>query len=336
MESEMQEKEWETAGGRLNYRMEGGKAYVTGYQGHGGQVEAPPWMDGCPTAGIEKKAFLSRKNLRRIVLPDTLVEVGDWAFAHCSGLLSASFPRRDIRFGRAVFKECERLERIEIRECEAGSEGERYGKYAAGSSTAERRAGAAGNEAEERGEHAAEGIPQLLAAAVRSMDAYYLLNLREAGSREWLAKWDARALAILHTPDQEGYSKQVLCGEEDYGSTDLEAFTSGRRREKVRLAFLRLLYPSGLSAACRAELEDYLRRHTKGREKEEAWLVLLEEHGDDREYYELFAKLGCMDENNFDEILLDIGDKYPELKAYFMRLREGWACAEDFFAKLEL
>ncbi len=213
MESEMQEKEWETAGGRLNYRIEGGKAYVTGYRGHGGQVEAPPWMDGCPTAGIEKKAFLSRKNLRRIVLPDTLEEVGDWAFAHCSGLLSASFPRRDIRFGRAVFKECERLERIEIRECAAESEAGERGECAAeseagerGECAAESEAGecgkcAAGNEAGKHREYAAEGIPQLLAAAVRSMDAYYLLNLREAGSREWLAKWDARALAILHTPD---------------------------------------------------------------------------------------------------------------------------------------
>ena len=36
------------------------------------------------------------------------------------------------------------------------------------------------------------------------MDASYLLDAKEAGSREWLGKWDARMLAILRAADDEG------------------------------------------------------------------------------------------------------------------------------------
>jgi len=304
----MQNKEFAAAGGCLYYEEEGGKVCITGYQGLAAKIEIPARIEENPVTGIGKKAFLSQKNLRDILLPDTVEEVGDWAFAHCDGLASISFPRRQIRFGKAVFKECGGLKRMEVR-------APQFSEFSG---------------------RAAEGTPELLAAAVGAMDAYYLLDLPEAGSSEWLEKWDARLLTILHTPDQEGYSKQVLCGEEDYGSTDLGAFTSGRRKEKVRLAFLRLLYPQKLSASRKAQLEDYLRSHTKGQPGEEAWLVLRDEHGNEREYYELFTELSCINADNFDAILTDIGEGYPEMKAFFMRLREGRACVEDFFAGLEL
>ena len=112
------------------------------------------------------------------------------------------------------------------------------------------------------GKDSGECVPQLLAAAVRVFDAYYLLEPLQAGSGEWLEKWDARLTAFLHTPDQEGYSRQVLCGEEDYGSTDLGAYVREKRKGKVRLAFLRLLLPLGLKETLQKELEEYLVSHT--------------------------------------------------------------------------
>lgn len=296
----MQEKQLEIEGGILYYELAGEKVHIVGYQGSGARVEVPTEIEGYPVTEIGRKAFLSKKSLHTIILPAMVEEIGDWAFAYCAGLVQISFPARKVRFGKAVFKECGRLGRIEIRTPKE------------------------------------KGIPELLAAAVSVMDAYYLLDLPEAGSVEWLAKWDARLAAILQTPDQEGYSKQVLCGEEDYGSTDLDAFTSNRRKEKVRLAFLRLLYTQELSVSSKVELEDYLRSHTKGQPGEETWLVLREEHGNDREYYELFSELSCIHTDNFDAILRDIGEEYPEMKVFFMRLREGQVCAEDFFAELEL
>lgn len=293
----MQERELVIAGGSLYYGIEGEKITITGFQGAGAEVALPEQIEGVPVARIGRKAFLSRKNLRRLLLPDSIEEIGDWAFAYCGGLAEVRLPCRDIRFGRAVFMECGSLERL-------------TGTHARG---------------------------ELLAAAVTALDAYYLLDLLEAGSAEWLAKWDSRLMAVMAAPETEGYSRQVLCGEEDYGSTDLAAYTSGRRRAKVRLALLRLLFPELLAEGSRRLLETYLQEHTRGSAAgEEAWRVVLEEHGSDRRYYKLFAELGCLTEENLGELLGDIGEDYPEMKAFFLRYQEESLGVGDFFETLEL
>lgn len=151
-----------------------------------------------------------------------------------------------------------------------------------------------------------------------------------------MEKWDARMLTVLRSADNEGYSKQVLCGEEDYGSTDAAAYESGRRRRKVRLLLLRLLYSRGLSGEHRREMEEYLKNHTRGCEHEETWQVVLTEHGEESAYYRLFAELDCISEENFSLLLADVGDGYPELKAYLMRYKEEKLGYQDFFAGLDL
>lgn len=295
----MQEKEWIFADGSLYYETEPDGVRILRYQGFGSQVTVPEQIEGFPVKKIGKKAFLSRKNLRRVILPDSVEEIGDWAFAYCDRLWEAFLPDRAVRFGKAVFLECSGLKRI-----------------------------VAGDE---------EAFPaELLAAAVTVMDAPYLLDMEAAGTDEWLEKWDARLSGVLHASDQEGYSRQILCGEEDYGSTDLDAYISGRRRVKAALSFLRLLFPRGLSESLKQELEEYLRSHTKGEAGEEAWQVILKEHGTHREYYRLFAELSCVTEENLSGILADIGETYPEMKAFFLRYREEKLAVTDFFEGLEL
>lgn len=305
----MQEKEWRLADASLYYReietKQGGRSIqIMRFQGLSSRVEVPERIDGLPVTSVDRKAFLSKKNLRRVWLPNTVEEIGDWAFAYCDHLAEITLPRRGVRFGKAVFLECR-----ELRCISAGGQ-------------------------QEAGETAFPG--ELMAAAVNAMDAAYLLDMEAAGSAEWLGKWDARLNSVLHTSDQEGFSRQILCGEEDYGSTDLAAYISGRRKEKIRLCFLRLLHSQGLSTLLKQELEEYLCSHTKGRESEETWQVILREHGADREYYELFAALGCVTGDNRNDILADIGGEYPEMKAYFLRNREESGGMEDFFAGLEL
>lgn len=295
----MKEKEFRIAGGSLHYEKRSDEIIIIGLQGLVSEVEIPVRIEECPVTALEKKAFLSKKYLRRISIPHTVTEVGDWAFAYCDNLEQVEFAGQGLRFGRAVFLECGKLKRLMI----------------AGKS---------------------ETAAALLAAAVTVAEAYYLLEPEEAGSCEWLAKWDARMLAVLRSPDSEGYSKQVLCGEEDYGSTDLNAFLQEKRKLKVRLLLLRLLYSEGLSKQIGEELKEYLRAHTKGCESEETWQVVLEEHGNDREYYQLFAELSCIDAHNLEGILADIGEEYPEMKAFFMRYKQECIGDTDFFADLSL
>ena len=333
-------KEWEfpVPGGSLYYeRVEledvGAGICITRMQGLVGEVEIPAQIEGMPVLAIGRKAFLSKKNLRKVTVPGTVAEVGDWAFAYCDRLHTVRFlygedssgeevggesGREELRFGKAVFLECSSLRFVYVKD-------------------------------------GTESTAALLAAAVTTAEAPYLLDAQEAGSREWLEKWDARMLAVLHSADEEGYSKQVLCGEEDYGSTDKVAYESGRRKVKVRLLLLRCLYPEGLTAEHRSEMEAYLRAHTKQVQgvqggansiavqggaaapgQDETWQVILKEHGEEQAYYKLFTELGCVTKDNFDALLTDVGEDCPELRAYLMRYKEEKLGYQDFFADLKL
>lgn len=274
-----------------------------------------PETFGKPVLSIGKKALLSCKSLRRICLPETIEEVGDWAFAYCDELREVQIPGKGIRFGKGIFRECGKLRLVAV-----------------------------------------EGKPRdiggLLAASVTLLDAPYLFTPLRCGDGDWLKQWDARMLQILRAADKEGYSKMVLCGEEDYGSKEnnLDYFLNQKRKSKVRIAFMRLLNPLGLQEEVRKELVDYLRTHTAGGgytggtsvEREEAaipdetWQVLLEEHGEDSEYYKLFTGIGCLSKENIDRILSEAGENFPEMKAWFLKYKEEMIGYTDFFEDLML
>lgn len=276
---------------------------ITGFAGLAGEVVVPAQIGGLDVRVIDKKAFLSKKQLRKVTLPDTVEVVGDWAFAYCSSLHTVVFAEtageRSLIFGKSVFLDCDSLRFLYLRQPESAT-------------------------------------AALLAAAVTTAQAPYLLDAHEVGKEEWYRRWDARLEALLHAPDDEGYSKQVLCGEEDYGSTDLAAYESAQRKRKVRLLLLRCLYPAGVRPAFRAEMEAYLRAHTAGSPQDETWQVVCREHGEERAYYELFAALGCVTQENLDELLADAGNAYPELAAYLIRYKEEQLGHDDFFAGLSL
>lgn len=342
----IKEKEWVLHQGSLYYELRRGEAdsaeaVITRLSGMVNELCIPETLEGAVVTGIAKKAFLSKKQLRRVSLPSTIRELGDWAFAYCSRLEEVVLPERTLVLGKAPFLDCVSLRKLRIKPV-----GERRAADMA----------VIQNGMDREAQHKNE-VPELLAAAVTIFDAYYLLDPMQVGDREWLVKWDARLVTYLHTDDQEGYSRQVLCGEEDYGSTDLGAFLNNKRKGKVRMCYVRLLNSVGLSEELRMELSQYLLEHTahsytedkiaeisrgkSGRPEvgfpgEEAWEVVLKEHGEERRYYELFATLGCLTEDNFDRIMEDIGEEHAEMKAYFLKYKEEQIGYADFFDSLSL
>lgn len=300
----MQENRLELEGGSLLWRENRGRVTILGMEGKLLRLRVPEEIEGHPVTEIYKKAFFNCGSLRALFLPDALEEVGSWAFAHCARLEQVRMPWKELRLGQDLFLGSDRLAGIRL---------------------------------ERAGEEASDAaIAALLAAAATRMDDPHLFSISEAGSAEWLKKWDARMLVILREPDAAGFEKNVLTGEEDYASTDFNRFTSEKRRAKARLAFLRLLHPCGLPEEIRRELEDFLRGHTKGCPAEEAWQVLLLEHAEEPPYYMLFAELGCVTADNFDAILQDMKEEYPEMKAYLMRYKEEKLGYTDFFDSLSL
>lgn len=298
----MREKELETAGGSLCYVIEGNKIKITQWKGDTARAEVPEKIEGLPVAEIGKKCFMGKRKLSQVILPDTVEHIGDFCFAGDGALRLVSIPRRPVRFGKSPFWNCAGLRRIEIR----------------------------------HGEGEPEAPGELLALAAVEFGSYYLLDVMEAGSGEWFRKWDARLAAELHTSDMEGHTNAVLCGEEDYESTSLEGYMSGKRTDKARHCLIRLRCSAGLEQTFREELETYLREHTKGAESEEAWQVVLGEFGTEKPYYSLFAETGCVTPENLDGVLADIGESYPEMKAFFLRYAAEERGEKDFFAGLEL
>lgn len=301
-------RNYETEQGSLSYEIVGKTVAVINYSGRDAEIEIPDEMEGYPVVWIGKKAFLSNKMLRKIILPKNIAGIGDWAFACCGRLESVAIPYHQVEMGQGVFKECGCLVRIEDRN-DAGK--------------GIRDDGRTGD------------LAWLLAAAVNQLDAFYLFDLDNAGTQSWLAGWDARAKTLMDLEDSDGFSKMLLCGEEDYGSreNDLEYYMEQKRRGKVRLAMLRLMHDYGLGEDLRASLKEYLLTHIKGCETEETWQVVFEEHGDDKAYYEFLTKLGGVTEENFTGMMEDMGQQHTEMKAYLMRYYDSLRGEKDAFSQ---
>ncbi len=294
----------DTPRGSLQFEIVSDTAVVTGYEGRDASLVIPEKVDGYPVVWIGKKAFLSCKTLREIRLPESLAGIGDWAFAYCAGLTAITLPYRRLEVGQGVFKECAALS--QIRDCREGQE--------------------------------SEDVPFLLAATVGMLDASYLFDPENAGTENWIAGFDGRVADRMALADNEGFSKMLLCGEEDCGSrdTDVGYYMEQKRRGKVRLAMLRLFHDYGLKEELRETLVRYLLAHGKGCESEETWQVILEEHGDEKPYYELLTELGGVTGENFPAMMEDMGERHAEMKAYLMRYHDGQRKTEDAFAQFAL
>lgn len=288
--------------GVLLYRTDGEAAEITGYRGKDTEIVVPSVIDDCPVTCIGKKAFLSNKMLKEISLPESVTRIDDWAFAYCAKLQRVILPYHRMEIGQGIFRDCFLLEQI----VDEGADGE---------------------------EKKTTDTAFLLAAVMSRLDAFYLFDFESAGSPEWIAQWDGRMQTLMERGDAEGFSKMLLCGEEDYGSREnnLDYYMEQRRREKVRLSMLRLMHDYGLKQAVREKLEQFLLSHIKGCETEETWKVVLEEYGDDLRYYQFLTGLGGVTRENFQPMMEDMGQSHTEMKAYLMKYHGEQHGQEDAF-----
>lgn len=298
----VQEKELEISGGLLKYEMKRQGVVILGLHAVGSCIVIPDEIEDQPVVRIERKALLSCKAVRELFLPVHLEEIGDWAFAYCSNLKTVHLPKRKLNLGKGIFKECESLECI----CHLSAKTEE-----------EMQAG------------------YLLGSVPVKLEVDYLFTPEEAGEEQWIARFDDRLEFFLYQPDEEGYVKQVYCGEEDIMS-NLDLYLAERQRAKSRLCFMRLIHDVMLKEALREKLERYLAEHTKGCGSEAAWEVVRGERGNEKAYYEIFTQAGCVTEANYHAILEDMGEEYPEMKAYLMSYKAEQMEGEDFFTSLSL
>ncbi|MCM1251629.1 MAG: leucine-rich repeat domain-containing protein [Clostridium sp.] len=295
--------ETDTDYGRIQYEITEEYAVASGYRGKDMSVTIPEQVADKPVTIIGKKAFLGAKSLQTLFLPESIITIQDWAFASCSSLEKMTLPRKKLNIGQGILKDCVSLKQIVT-------------------------AGEFSQDAD---------VSYLLAAVMNKLDAFYLFDAAAAGSAEWLKQWDMRMLSLMEKEDADGFSKMLLCGEEDYGSREnnLDYYMEQKRRSKVRLAMLRLMHDICLKDDVRKKLLSYLQSHKKGERFEETWRVVLEEHGDEKEYYQFLLDNECITNENMNAVLEDMGGQHTEMKAFLMHWQSGRISGEDAFAGLE-
>lgn len=289
-----------------NPRDRDGVVKIASCKGHASVIVVPQTMEyGGEMKTVKyigKKAFLGKHRLRRIELPGTIELVEDFAFAQCSRLSTVVLKRKPHLglsiFGRKVFEDCTSLMDICLGNGEKNT------------------------------------LSALLGAIPVRLYDEYLLSDTMLGSREWYTKWDNKLKAFIAEDDEDGYTDLALCGEEDIKS-DVPEFVTNKRMQKAALCLLRLINNDMLSDASRALFTEYILAHKKGAATDEAWRVILRDFGDDLGYYKLFYELGGIDVKYIDDMLLDMGERHAEAKAYLMSLKQE-AGEYDIFDSLTL
>ena len=98
------EKQLVIKGGVLDYRRAENEVSIIQGRAVESRMEIPDEIEGLPVTKIEKKAFLSSKQLKEIILPRKLKSIGDWAFAYCSQLKSVWLPKKNLSVEEAFLK----------------------------------------------------------------------------------------------------------------------------------------------------------------------------------------------------------------------------------------
>ncbi len=290
------EKEIEYPEGSLVFDVRGAELALSRVTGNFSVLTVPDKPDeGLPVTMVLKKAFLGKRTIKKIILPGSVRSIGDFCFAHCINLAEVEMPVCNA--GEGIFTGCKSLSKISLPGLSAD-------------------------------------VSVLIAGAVRNGAPAHLTDIEKIGD-DFLAKWDAWAISVLEAPDDDGFLNQILCGEEDYGSSDKGAYESSRRVLKASLSMLRLLNPESLSDKARKKYKDYICDHRMGAcAGNESWIAVRDLHPD-KKHFDLLSDLGCIDDSNRDAMIRELGDDKQELKSLLVK-SSGEEASDRFFSSLEL
>lgn len=280
---------------------------ITGFRGNGARIELPESISHEGTEweirGIGKKAFLGCQTVRSVVLPNTVRKMDDWAFSQCRQLegvkISGEEEALQISLGTGVFADCPGIRYVAM------------------------------------GVEETDDLAVLLAATINQLPSEDLLRDAELGGEHWYQKWDQRLQTFLNEDDEEGYTSMVLCGEEDI-KRNVPEYAADKRRRKAWLCMLRLMHDSLLTQELKQVYTDYLLTHTKGSETEEAWEVIVLEHGEDMACYQLLADIGGIHADNIDAMVQDLDAAHAEAKAFLIRYKQEHFAVSDIFDMFSL
>ena len=219
------------------------------------------------------------RNLVSYSVPETVTEIGDWAFARCRKLKRIAIPRKIKRIGREAFAECESLAAAYFYE---------------------------GHWNEAWDDPGTEG--ELMALALRYFPEVQRVvsAMGAVGKAAWLTVWDEACGHFLQRPDEEGFVPFLAGGEEDYADDgeSLAAYCRKARLTKAKMVYQRLLadlvgaeWGFGLTEEMRVFYQAALS------ENDGNFAVLMGLDGHFREAVELYEAAGLLTQERIREVL---------------------------------
>ena len=245
------------------------------------------------TECIDKKEYLGRTDLAEFVVPCTVCEIGDWAFAQCAGLKRIAIPKGVKAMGKGVFDGCDLLEAIYV----YGAEDTEF-KFRSCSK-------------EEK------ALAEMCVYAFKYFQSPDLSDLSAVGSEAWIRAWDEACIRFLEAEDDEGFSPFLAGGEEDYDEqlSDRAYYEHERRRKKAAVSIERMLAEPFFSMEERVKekYETFLSRHGS-----EVCEVMAGVTHDIRIMVLLFGHIGLLDGDRGNRLLETIPDTAVELRSLLM------------------
>ncbi len=100
--------------GYLTYKLSADSSYyiVTGYVGAQTEISVPHLYDGLPVFVIMEEAFRDNTYIKSISMPNSIQEIGPYAFANCTALESIIIPTSVTNISPYTFSGCTALETI--------------------------------------------------------------------------------------------------------------------------------------------------------------------------------------------------------------------------------
>ena len=99
----------------FQYTIDDGQVIITGYNGDKTDIVIPSTIEGLPVTGIAEDAFFAG-NLVSVVIPESVVSIGDYAFFQCENLVSIVISKGVISIGKKAFFQCWSLSSVVIPE----------------------------------------------------------------------------------------------------------------------------------------------------------------------------------------------------------------------------
>lgn len=278
---------------------------ITGYEGNHRYVIMPDEIEHVPVTTIESKAFLSHKNIEKLVLPSHTERIGDWAFAHMTELTTMEIPASEITLGKQAFMDCPKLEEIKLLNPLNTFDTDRF-------------------------------IPHYIASVIQVLKDFLLFTPQTIGTPEWYHSFDRSVLRLLKRPDDDGF-EPVFYGwfeVEDISVTQLPAYVKKRRFEKASLSMKRLLSPVCLSDEVKSEYKDYICKHMLTG----IWdYILSDKIINNTAYLKLLLDIGCITEDILDSCIQDlVSQNAGEAAALLLQYKETHFSKKDFFSNFNL